>query len=146
MTISASEHGDWYTLSETSKILGVHPATIRQWSDEGKLPVFRTPGGHRRFARVDIDRLLQVSPVRGAGLSAVETVEVFLYFRFPVVRAVMGLIEEEEPAARRAARLFIEIGQFMDQVLVATVHAHERPQSPAPRESQPRRTPALAGA
>jgi excisionase family DNA binding protein len=60
---------EWYTLGEASKLLGVHPATIRQWSDEGKLSTFRTPGGHRRFARSDIERLLQVTPVRGHGLT-----------------------------------------------------------------------------
>ena len=37
----------------------------------------------------------------------------------------MGMIEEEGLAAKRAARLFVEIGQFMDRVLVATVQAHE---------------------
>lgn len=60
---------DWLTLSEASALLGVHPATVRLWSDEGKLDTFRTPGGHRRFARSDIDRLLHVQPVRGHGLT-----------------------------------------------------------------------------
>ena len=59
------------------------------------------------------------------GLSPSETVEAFLYFRHPVVRAVTELIEEEELAVRRAVRLFAEINHFMDQVLLATVEAHE---------------------
>ncbi len=78
MALSPEQMPEWFTLSEASKLLGVHPATIRQWSDEGKLQTFRTPGGHRRFAREDIERLLHVSPVRGAGLQAYlveETVE-----------------------------------------------------------------------
>jgi excisionase family DNA binding protein len=66
---SSAQQSEWYTLSEASKILGVHPATVRQWSDEGKLGAFRTPGGHRRFSRGDIERMLRVSPVRGAGLT-----------------------------------------------------------------------------
>jgi excisionase family DNA binding protein len=60
---------EWLTLREASALLGVHPATVRQWSDEGKLDTFRTPGGHRRFARTDIERLLHVQPVRGHGLT-----------------------------------------------------------------------------
>ncbi len=60
----------WLTLSQASDLLGVHPATLRQWSDEGKLELFRTPGGHRRFARAAIERLLRIMPVRGAGLPA----------------------------------------------------------------------------
>lgn len=48
------EH-DWLNLSETADILGVHPATVRSWADQGKLPNRRTPGGHRRFARADVE-------------------------------------------------------------------------------------------
>jgi len=44
----------WLTLSAASKLLGVHPATLRQWADAGKIPSYRTPGGHRRFLSQDI--------------------------------------------------------------------------------------------
>jgi excisionase family DNA binding protein len=44
----------WLTLSAASKLLGVHPATLRQWADAGKVPSYRTPGGHRRFRAEDI--------------------------------------------------------------------------------------------
>jgi len=47
----------WLSLSEASKLLNVHPATLRRWADEGQVPVMRTPGGHRRFAQSDIARL-----------------------------------------------------------------------------------------
>ena len=70
MKTELPEISEWHTLGEASRLLGVHPATIRQWSDEGKLSAFRTPGGHRRFARSDIERLLQVTPVRGHGLAS----------------------------------------------------------------------------
>lgn len=49
--------GEWIGLSDTAKILGVHPSTVRSWADSGKLPVHRTPGGHRRFLRSDIENL-----------------------------------------------------------------------------------------
>ncbi len=52
----------WLTLSAASKLLGVHPATLRQWADAGKIPSYRTPGGHRRFRSEDIHSfLLQAS-------------------------------------------------------------------------------------
>lgn len=48
----------WLTLSAASKLLGVHPATLRQWADAGKIPSYRTPGGHRRFLSEDIRAFL----------------------------------------------------------------------------------------
>src|SRR5215211_7219104 len=49
---------DWLTLSEASTLLGVSPATVRRWSDAGRLRTFTTPGGHRRFSRSAIHGLL----------------------------------------------------------------------------------------
>lgn len=42
------------TVSEASKFLGVSEATLRQWSDEGKLKAFVTPGGHRRYLESEL--------------------------------------------------------------------------------------------
>lgn len=49
---------DWVTLGEATRILGVSPGTLRRWSDDGRVPVFVTPGGHRRFSRPTLERLL----------------------------------------------------------------------------------------
>ena len=46
---------DWLTLREAAAILGVHPATVRNWSDKGRLPVYRTGGGHRRYKRAEVE-------------------------------------------------------------------------------------------
>lgn len=40
-------------------MLGVHPATLRTWADAGRIPSRRTAGGHRRFARRDLEMWLQ---------------------------------------------------------------------------------------
>jgi len=45
---------DWLSLSDAAKLLGVHPSTIRLWSDKGALPVHKTQGGHRRYKRSEI--------------------------------------------------------------------------------------------
>jgi excisionase family DNA binding protein len=47
--------GDWLSLSEVAGILGVHPSTVRSWSDQGVIPTHRTQGGHRRYLRNEID-------------------------------------------------------------------------------------------
>jgi excisionase family DNA binding protein len=46
---------DWISLTEAAGILGVHPSTVRNWSDSGALPVYRTTGGHRRYKRSEVE-------------------------------------------------------------------------------------------
>jgi excisionase family DNA binding protein len=204
--------GRWLSIQEACAFLGVDQSTLRRWSDRGKVPVFRTPGGHRRYAEADLkavvgggptmqerprvsrqvltDRSLSSyeddflraarerpwfraygastqdehrqlgrrlvdlairhasSPAAAAdraslleearhigahygrnsaalGLTPSQTVEAFIYFRHPVIRSVIGLIQEQELATKRAIRLYAEIIQFLDHVLIATMQAHE---------------------
>lgn len=49
-----SDQSDWVSLRRAADILGVHPATVRNWADKGDLMSRRTPGGHRRFRRADL--------------------------------------------------------------------------------------------
>jgi len=50
---------EWLSLSDVAQIVGVHPSTVRNWSDQGVIPVHRTQGGHRRFLRSELDLWLQ---------------------------------------------------------------------------------------
>ena len=201
----------WLSIRQAADYLGVSLGTLRRWTDEGRVPTFLTPGGHRRYAEdqlqlliagepkttpkprmsrqqltdrslsayaddyvrearnrpwfkafgserqeehrklgrqlvdlairyasnsgsADRERLLKEGREIGAyygqsaalaGLGITETIEAFLYFRFPTVRAVLGMIEEERLPARRAARLFIGIDDFIDQILLAMMRAYE---------------------
>src|SRR5829696_5021667 len=45
---------EWLSLSDAAKLLGVHPSTVRLWSDKGVLPTHRTSGGHRRYRREEV--------------------------------------------------------------------------------------------
>lgn len=45
-------------LGEASRLLGVDPDTLRRWADEGRVQAFTTPGGHRRFERRTLERLI----------------------------------------------------------------------------------------
>jgi len=58
----------WLSLQEASRMLGVHPSTLRQWADSGKIPTVRTPGGHRRFAESDVRALLEPEPLQPSGV------------------------------------------------------------------------------
>jgi excisionase family DNA binding protein len=54
---AAPATASWLSLHEASKRLNVHPATLRDWSDKGRIRSFRTPGGHRRFSGEDVAAL-----------------------------------------------------------------------------------------
>jgi excisionase family DNA binding protein len=46
---------DWLKPREVAEILGVSVATVSRWAREGMLEFsVRTPGGHRRYRRIDI--------------------------------------------------------------------------------------------
>jgi len=46
--------GEWLSLKGVAELLGVHPSTVRLWSNKGVLPTHRTSGGHRRYRRDDV--------------------------------------------------------------------------------------------
>lgn len=46
------------TISEASRLLGVSEAALRQWTDEGKIKAFITPGGHRRYSRAGLRKFM----------------------------------------------------------------------------------------
>jgi excisionase family DNA binding protein len=58
---------DWLTLGQAAKFLGVAQSTIRKWSDNGRVPAFYTPGGHRRYRRRDLELFLDRSGPGGRG-------------------------------------------------------------------------------
>jgi excisionase family DNA binding protein len=199
----------WLTIHDACALLGVDQTTLRRWSDAGRIPVFRTVGGHRRYAESDIRAMIEQgrqgssaraasaaheapppyqmeylqgardrqwfsafepesldklrthgrelvelamryastesdSPERArlvtegqrigviygqrshaAGLTLGETVEAFLYFRFPVIFAAGNLIDRATVPADRVTRVFADVSQFMDRVLLATVRARD---------------------
>src|SRR3954465_3285148 len=57
---------DWLTLGQAAKFLGVAQSTIRKWSDQGRVPAFYTPGGHRRYRRRDLEAFLERSGPGGS--------------------------------------------------------------------------------
>jgi excisionase family DNA binding protein len=212
--------GGWLSIREACAFLGVDQSTLRRWTNDGRVPVFKTPGGHRRYSREDLRALVVGNPRKTAksrvsrqeltsrtlsayqddylktareqkwfrafgatsqeehrkigrrlvdlairyaatpghqeeraelldegreigvhygissaraGLTTSETIEVFLYFRYPVVKALLDVIEKEGLPARRASRLFIGIDDFIDEVLVAMIRAHGEESGTEPR-------------
>jgi excisionase family DNA binding protein len=63
--LAPAGESDWLTLGQAAKYLGVAQSTIRKWSDQGRVPAFYTPGGHRRYKRGDLDMFLERSGPSG---------------------------------------------------------------------------------
>ena len=53
----ATSH-DLMTPSEVARLFRVDAKTVTRWAQEGKLPFIRTLGGHRRYPRDEVMRLL----------------------------------------------------------------------------------------
>ena len=46
---------EWLSLKGAAELLGVHPSTVRLWSNKGLLPVHLTQGGHRRYLKREVE-------------------------------------------------------------------------------------------
>lgn len=45
------------TPKQAADLLGCSTSAVVAWADQGKLRSFRTPGGHRRFLRSEVESL-----------------------------------------------------------------------------------------
>lgn len=82
------EDGAWIGMRRACEILGVNQSTLRAWTDSGRVPVFLTPGGHRRYREADLRALLDTSIGSGS--------------KEPLSTALLGSHERYETVARRA--------------------------------------------
>lgn len=108
----------WMSLGEASRMLGIAPGTLRRWADDGRVPVFTTPGGHRRFSRSTITALLPASRARRptlARLGASPERMARAYARrrppgeVPVRPGVAGLPEETRDTFRARGRDLVRL-------------------------------------
>ena len=60
---SSSETG-LLSLGPAARLVGVDPDTLRRWADAGRINVFTTPGGHRRFERHALERVRETRRAR----------------------------------------------------------------------------------
>jgi excisionase family DNA binding protein len=47
------------TPAEVARLFAVDPKTVTRWASSGRIQSVLTPGGHRRFHREEIERLLR---------------------------------------------------------------------------------------
>lgn len=60
-TKHASFNGEHLPVGAAAALIGISADTLRRWEKAGRITSFRTPTGHRRFRRTDVEALLQAS-------------------------------------------------------------------------------------
>ena len=101
--------GGWLSLGPASELLGIDPDTLRRWADEGRVPAWTTPGGHRRFDVDALNRLVEARrsttrmPLTSLGASPERWTRVYRRHYAADDRAD----EAEREAYRRAGRRLI---------------------------------------
>jgi excisionase family DNA binding protein len=116
---------NWLSLGEAAKILGVHPGTVRNWSNQGILPVHRTKGGHRRYRRSEVE--LWMESQRSQSSSGVDLViqSALRNTRFQISE---GRLESEawyQKLDESARQQYRESGRAMLQGLISYISADE---------------------
>jgi excisionase family DNA binding protein len=112
------------SLSAASKLLGVHSSTLRRWADSGAVPVYITPGGHRRFARSDIEALAQRKPQLGQTVGSVWMSKALTQTRNDLAQPgnppawMLRISEDERQAWRR-------IGQQLMGVVLRYINSND---------------------
>jgi len=113
------------SLGPASRLLGVDPDTLRRWADEGRIDAFTTAGGHRRFERATLERVLQArrhdATVRLASLGATTDRLSRAYRRGYSDGASVGGVRDAVPSSDRDA--FREDGRALVTALVAHIDA-----------------------
>ena len=109
-------------------MLGVDPDTLRRWADNGKIEVFTTPGGHRRFLRASIEALLpRARPARRPSLSAMGEAPDRVASEFR--KRVRTELSDQDWRARfdeRSLRWFRERGMRMSDLLLGSLDTSRR--------------------
>ncbi|MDO8472612.1 MAG: helix-turn-helix domain-containing protein, partial [Dehalococcoidia bacterium] len=85
------------TISEACHVLGVSEAALRQWTDEGKVKAFVTPGGHRRYAESELRAMMRQPRMQG-------------------LRELGDRVESVVPRERELARQFMESSRWYGQL------------------------------
>ncbi|HSL96050.1 MAG TPA: GAF domain-containing protein [Thermoleophilia bacterium] len=65
MTDLELRHGDRLRVQDVAGLLGVSANTVRRWTDAGRIPAARSPGGHRRYRLDDLLPLLPAAATAG---------------------------------------------------------------------------------
>lgn len=128
--VEVPDRARWVGIAEASQLLGVHPSTLRQWTAQGRLPAFLTPGGHRRYRDVDLQAFRVRVPrggLRRTLATAILTVQPRCGLSGPAPgRAYDWLGQCDEPSRRRPRLLGGALARLLARYVTAEDDEAER--------------------
>jgi len=119
-----------YIISVAAEIVGMHPQTLRVYERKGLVDPYRTPGGTRRYSQTDLERLLMIQELSGAGVN------------LEGIKRIITLQADNDRLRNQVARLrrLLENAELRRNGLgtsVVRVHATVKRQLPAIRREGP---------
>ena len=120
-----TEEKEWLTLGQVAGLLGVHPSTVRLWSDRGQIPVHRTVGNHRRYIRSEVELLAQAS--RKTGRVEPENIIRFALrrIRFKIDKGQLEAEAWYQNLSEQAREQYRQSGRFLVQGLARYLSSKE---------------------
>jgi excisionase family DNA binding protein len=105
-------------ISEASRILGVSEAALRQWTDEGKIKAFVTPGGHRRYSRADLRKFMSAHPRMLGVKDLVYEIEETVELHREIARKSLGSAPWYNKLSQESQDHFADMGRRLLSLIV----------------------------
>jgi excisionase family DNA binding protein len=114
--IMSSGENKWLSLKQAAEMLGIHPTTLRRWADNGDIPVYVTPGGHRRFLESDVQTMIDsrlVSHSEGTeeiwATTALTTTKQRLHGDYPGLKWLNSFNDEQRQEQRLLGQQMLDL-------------------------------------
>jgi len=112
------EQETFLNISEASRTLGVSEASLRQWTDEGKIKAFITPGGHRRYSRADLREFISAHPKMLGVKDLVSEIEETVELHREIARKSLGSAPWYNKLSQESQDHFADLGRHLLSLIV----------------------------
>ena len=110
------------SVSKASEVLGVSEATLRHWTDEGRVKAFVTPGGHRRYSEHELQRFTRTHQASQAPLRVADHLEHTAIDHRKTAREYVDSALPEGPLSKEARELLARCGRELLDLVIQYVN------------------------
>jgi excisionase family DNA binding protein len=125
-----STRDPFLSVGKASEVLGISVATLRHWTDEGRVKAFLTPGGHRRYSEHELRRFAKNHQVVQKPGSVVDHLEHTAMDHRRTARAYVDSALLTGPLASEARERLARCGrELLDLVIQYVNRPSKRPET-----------------